>query len=308
MDPQIDLPDLVEDLQVNIDELRSTLSPLLPPHTLAKTSGSLPVLEKAKLYVLFAYAIESLLFSTLQASGIDAKAHAIFPELARLKTYFGKIKAAEDFLADRAQKDARARLDVGAAQRFIRHGLGGNERYDEMRRARMAGEKERALLKARELVNRTFSDGEGDATKKRGVEGGEGDRTNSKKLKGETAGGEVAVGEVAVGETAEGETAEDETAEGEAEREERDDDDDEADADTPPPAPKRGRKGGKPAVDLPTSDAAATKKKRGRPSKSAKPAADTASPTAPPQQDTPARATRSSATRAKAPAKGRGKK
>ena len=31
MDPQTDLPDLVEDLEVNIDELPSTLTPLLPP-------------------------------------------------------------------------------------------------------------------------------------------------------------------------------------------------------------------------------------------------------------------------------------
>ncbi|KAF1365616.1 hypothetical protein EJ07DRAFT_51352, partial [Lizonia empirigonia] len=104
---------------------------------LSKTSASLPLLEKAKLHVLAAYAIESVLFSTLQAAGFDAKAHALFAELARLKTYFGKIKDAEE----RAAGPTRT-LDVGAAQRFVRHGLGGNQRFDEMRRERVGRERE----------------------------------------------------------------------------------------------------------------------------------------------------------------------
>jgi exosome complex protein LRP1 len=142
MDPQTDLPDLVEDLEVNIDELTSTLSPLLST-PLSTTATSLPLLDKAKLYVLAAYAIESLLFSTLQASGVDAKSHALFAELARLRTYFA------------------------------------NERYDRERAERTAREKARAAEKARALVNRKFEEeSEGDAAtttmkttpKKRGVD------------------------------------------------------------------------------------------------------------------------------------------
>ena len=153
MDPQTDLPDLVEDLEVNIDELLSTLTPLLPPHSLSKTSQSLPLLEKAKLHTLLAYAIESTLFSALQLSGADAKAHPLFTELGRLKGYFAKIKDAEEFLKKQEEKDARARLDVGAAQRFIKHGLAGNERYDALRKERVEREKARALEKARKLTN-----------------------------------------------------------------------------------------------------------------------------------------------------------
>jgi exosome complex protein LRP1 len=168
MDPQTDLPDLVEDLEVNIDELTSTLSPLLTP-SLSTTSATLPLLEKAKLHVLAAYSIESLLFSALLASGTDAKSHPLFAELGRLKKYFAKIKDAEEFTATAGAP--RARLDVGAAQRFIKHGLSGNERYDEMRKERMAKEKERALEKARALTNKKFGGEEEESTpKKRSVE------------------------------------------------------------------------------------------------------------------------------------------
>ncbi len=154
MDPQTDLPDLVEDLEVNIDELTETLQPLLstPLHS---TASSLPLLDKAKLYVLAAYSIESLLFSSLQANGVNAKEHAIFAELARLKGYYGKIKDAEE-----RDLKPKARLDVGAAQRFIKHGLSGNEKFDLERAERLAKERARAALKAK-LINRKFDDGEG---------------------------------------------------------------------------------------------------------------------------------------------------
>ncbi|RMZ72952.1 exosome-associated family [Pyrenophora seminiperda CCB06] len=172
MDPQTDLPELVEDLEVNIDELTATLEPLLskPLHT---TASSLPLLDKAKLYTLSAYAIESILFSVLKSSGVDVTEHEIFKEIARLKGYNSKIRDAEE--RDKS-KENRARLDVAAAGRFIKHGLSGNDKYDLERRERMAKEKARAHLKAQQMVNKKFDDdGEEmpreDATpKKRGVE------------------------------------------------------------------------------------------------------------------------------------------
>jgi len=164
MEPQTDLPALVEDLEVNIDELGDALAPLLSA-PLATTASSLPLLDKAKLCVLAAYAVESLLFSALQASGIPAKDHAVFPELARLKAYFAKISDVE-------QRGARppTKLDVGAAQRFIKHGLSGNDKYDLQRREREAKDKARAALKARQ-INKKFDDEDEDVTpKKRSAE------------------------------------------------------------------------------------------------------------------------------------------
>lgn len=145
MDPQSDLPELVEDLEVNIDELTTALAPLLDT-SLHSTASTLPLLDKAKLYVLSAYAIESLLFSTLQASGANAKEHAIFKELARLKGYFAKIKQIET-----ADELPKTRIDKAAAARFIKHGLAGNTKYDLERAERIAKEKAKAAIKARQL-------------------------------------------------------------------------------------------------------------------------------------------------------------
>jgi exosome complex protein LRP1 len=52
---------LLEDLDDNIDDLEEVLGPLIEP-SLTETAGKLPVLDRAKLYVLATYSIESLLF------------------------------------------------------------------------------------------------------------------------------------------------------------------------------------------------------------------------------------------------------
>ena len=52
---------LLELLDDEIDDLEDSLSPLLTA-TLAETASKLPLLDKAKLYVLVTYAIESVLF------------------------------------------------------------------------------------------------------------------------------------------------------------------------------------------------------------------------------------------------------
>ena len=64
-----DIVPLLETLDDNIDDVEEALSPLLKA-ALSDTAGRLPVLDKAQLYVLVTYAIESILFcrcySTLQ--------------------------------------------------------------------------------------------------------------------------------------------------------------------------------------------------------------------------------------------------
>lgn len=152
----------VEDLEANIDELEDALHPLLstPLHT---TASSLPLLDRAKLHVLTAYAIESLLFSSLQASGIDAKEHAIFAELGRLKGYFKKIKDAE------LGPEPKTRIDKDAAARFIKHGLAGNEKYDAERKERMERERAGARAKA-ERMHIKFDEDESGEMKGEGEE------------------------------------------------------------------------------------------------------------------------------------------
>lgn len=59
-----DLSLLLETLEDNVDDLKETLA-LFLKSTLPESVGNLPLLDKAQLYVLITYAIESLLFCEL---------------------------------------------------------------------------------------------------------------------------------------------------------------------------------------------------------------------------------------------------
>jgi exosome complex protein LRP1 len=52
---------LLEQLDDEVDDLEDALAPLLKT-ALSQTSSKLPLLDKAKLYTLVTYAIESMLF------------------------------------------------------------------------------------------------------------------------------------------------------------------------------------------------------------------------------------------------------
>ena len=60
---------LLEHLEDSIDELEENLEPLLSA-ALSTTTQKLPLLDKAKLYVLVVYTIESLLFCESETSSI----------------------------------------------------------------------------------------------------------------------------------------------------------------------------------------------------------------------------------------------
>ncbi|CAK3778136.1 Nuclear nucleic acid-binding [Lecanosticta acicola] len=140
-----DLQDQLEDLSTNITTLEAALAPLLDT-PLSATSSKLPLLDKAKLYILSTYALESLLFSALRLNGIDCSSHPVKAELNRVKEYFAKIKSAEEVGAGGRSLGA-GRLDKEAAGRFIRHGLQGNEKYDRERRERTQRERAGAKRK-----------------------------------------------------------------------------------------------------------------------------------------------------------------
>jgi len=55
---------LLEDLDEEIDDLEDALKPFLDA-TLSEAASKTPLLDKAKLYVLVTYAIESMLFCQL---------------------------------------------------------------------------------------------------------------------------------------------------------------------------------------------------------------------------------------------------
>lgn len=128
--------DLVDQLEENIEDLEDSLAPLLESgSSLASTTKKLPLVDRAKLDVLLVYAIESIIFceffiislskslthlAFLKLHGIDAKEHAVFRELSRVKPYFEKIKNAE---AGASPSRPSAILNKEAANRVIRHAL-----------------------------------------------------------------------------------------------------------------------------------------------------------------------------------------
>jgi len=140
-----DVKELVEDMSGSIDDLEASLAPLLNA-TLSSSTSKLPLLDKAKLYVLATYAIDSVLFSYLRLNGQNVKEHPVVQEIMRVRSYFNKIKEVE---AGPAQRSAT--LDKDAAARFIKHGLSGNDKYDQARQERLAADKSGAKRKAEEF-------------------------------------------------------------------------------------------------------------------------------------------------------------
>ncbi|KAI9819397.1 MAG: hypothetical protein M1826_001146 [Phylliscum demangeonii] len=113
-----DLSPLLDRVDGNLEDLEVALEPLLR-QSLSDSAAKLPLLDKAKIYVLATYAIESLLFSYLRLHGVNTKEHPVFRELTRVKQYFEKIKAAEGT----GVKREKLSLDKQAAGRMIKHAL-----------------------------------------------------------------------------------------------------------------------------------------------------------------------------------------
>lgn len=125
-----DITPQLDKLDSQLDNLEEAMKPLLGD--LQEMSSQLPLLDKAKLFSLTAYAIESLLFcmrhplsisrssfadilttASLKLQGGDAQNHAVFTELKRIQQYFAKIKAAEEPEAPRnltVNQEAAARM------------------------------------------------------------------------------------------------------------------------------------------------------------------------------------------------------
>lgn len=145
MDPTAaNVVDLLEQLDDEVDDLEEALAPILKAG-LADTASKLPLLDKAKLYVLITYAVESVLFSYLRLHGVNAREHPVFVELTRVKQYFDKIKRAENPVD---QKPGMV-IDKSAAHRFVRAGLVRNFLTICMNLADMlAGRKRQARLRA----------------------------------------------------------------------------------------------------------------------------------------------------------------
>ncbi|KAI4157400.1 MAG: hypothetical protein L6R39_000682 [Caloplaca ligustica] len=143
----VDLVTLLEALDDDIDGLEEALGPVTKG-ALTDTASRLPLLDKAQLYVLITYAIETILarFSYLRLNGINAKEHEVFKELTRVKQYFEKIKNAENAGSSRQNLS----LDKAAAGRIIKHALDGNKQYGLKRKEQQ--EASGQILESKSLI------------------------------------------------------------------------------------------------------------------------------------------------------------
>ncbi|AEO54831.1 hypothetical protein MYCTH_2297887 [Thermothelomyces thermophilus ATCC 42464] len=94
-----DITPQLDQLEQDLSRAEKSLAPLLGD--IGDISSKLPLLDKAKLYVLVSYTVEALLFSALRLNGVDAKNHPVFTELTRVKQYMEKIEKLENPPAER---------------------------------------------------------------------------------------------------------------------------------------------------------------------------------------------------------------
>lgn len=129
-----DVTPQLDRLEEELGKAKETLQPLLGD--IGDISTKLPLLDRAKLYVLVSYTIESLLFcqsvpflialirplthraAALRLNGVETKNHAIFTELTRVKQYMEKIQKLEAPPAERETK-----VNTEATARFLKSDL-----------------------------------------------------------------------------------------------------------------------------------------------------------------------------------------
>lgn len=73
--------------------------------------------DRIKYDLLLSYSLNSLFWLYLRTQGVDPSKHAVKSEIDRVREYFAKAKQVQD------RRTIMPRIDVAAAQRFIRSGL-----------------------------------------------------------------------------------------------------------------------------------------------------------------------------------------
>ncbi|KAF9975031.1 hypothetical protein BGZ73_001438 [Actinomortierella ambigua] len=105
----------------SLAEVETLLEPLFAtPTSLNETLAKLDTEKRCQLELLVAYAINTLAYVNLKTSGIAPNTHPVMKELARIKNYTEKLKAATT-----VSKPTQS-VDTEAAGRFIRGALASN--------------------------------------------------------------------------------------------------------------------------------------------------------------------------------------
>ncbi|XP_008319524.1 nuclear nucleic acid-binding protein C1D [Cynoglossus semilaevis] len=114
-----DFPHEIEEQLTSFDASVSSVKTMLeqlismPRNDLVEKLGPL---DQAKLDLMSAYTLNSLFWMYLVTQGVNPREHGIKQELERIRTYMNRVKEISD-------KKKAARLDKGAASRFLRNAL-----------------------------------------------------------------------------------------------------------------------------------------------------------------------------------------
>ncbi|KAJ3045356.1 DNA-binding protein c1d [Rhizophlyctis rosea] len=120
-------------------KVKSLLNPLVVT-PLEQLRPRLEPLDRAKLEITLAFAINTLAFNYLRTEGIPPKDHPVKRELDRIKAYFKKQSEAA------APAKASQKIDQQAATRFINAALNQNEDVrSEIKKRKAEAEAERLL-------------------------------------------------------------------------------------------------------------------------------------------------------------------
>ncbi|KAG5266560.1 hypothetical protein AALO_G00233510 [Alosa alosa] len=115
--PPEDYPSEIEEYLTGFDTSLGSVNDVVQKLvTTSRNDQKLDPLEQAKLDLMSAYALNSLFWMYLVTQGINPKEHGIKQELERIRAHMNKVK-------DITDKKKAARLDKGAAGRFVRNAL-----------------------------------------------------------------------------------------------------------------------------------------------------------------------------------------
>ncbi|XP_022081459.1 nuclear nucleic acid-binding protein C1D-like [Acanthaster planci] len=101
--------------QDSLTEVEKALAPLKKA-SLGDVHNKLQTLDRAKLELVSAYAINSMFWMYLCTQGVNPRDHPIKHELGRIQKYMNRVKEIMD-------KENAAKLDKGAAKRFVKAAL-----------------------------------------------------------------------------------------------------------------------------------------------------------------------------------------
>ncbi|XP_018517036.1 nuclear nucleic acid-binding protein C1D [Lates calcarifer] len=129
--PSEDYPHEIDEQLTSFDSSVSSVKTMLeklmsmPRNDLLQ---KLDPLDQAKLDLMSAYTLNSLFWMYLVTQGVNPREHGIKQELERIRTYMNRVKEITD-------KRKAARLDKGAAARFVRNALYDPEEKESRKKA-----------------------------------------------------------------------------------------------------------------------------------------------------------------------------